>query len=178
MRVLRAPTWERIISAEEVEHLLPAAPRQHILPQEVLSTLESITDTTIVFSAPSEFLRSLRSGDVLIATATDTRSGFLRTMTGFSIDENNHLIIATTPAQASDLIPRAPSGNRIEKRIDVNGNPEYFYVTQEEVINYKEGPETTVMLYTFLSDHELLITTNEDVVDAVVERLGEKDVQK
>lgn len=174
LRILEAPSYERVKREQTREEKLPQPPQRHTLSSDVLETIEDIIEDEIIFLNPHEFLRELNIGDIIIGRASDERLGFLRVIQDFE-QRDGRLVIKTRDANASEASLQSSDRQDVVIRYNDEGRAEYYKVIEEVVTEFVEGPTVPVLMYTFLSDKELLITTNEDVIREVVERLASRE---
>ncbi len=176
-RVLSAPRYTQQIEIVAQEHVLMQPPQRHILSPDVMTSLEEITETTLVFTKPDKFLTELSIGDIIIIPRQqggEGTAGFLRAVVGFEII-NKQLVITTRDANLSEVVISAPPNTNVNTRLKDDGSLEYYYTASEEKVIDTEGPTETLLLYTFLSDTQLLITTHEAVTAEIVERLSSRE---
>ncbi|MCB9809253.1 serine hydrolase family protein [Candidatus Nomurabacteria bacterium] len=171
MRVLRAPTVTRQMDTRIVEKPIEEIPR-HPLPDSTLAAITTITDTEIIFAQPDAFLKDLSVGDVITNRSNALSAAFIRMIDDFVLT-NDSFTIMTHDVSLRELSADVPEGATLILKPDENGELVKYAQTEEEITTYIEGPLVPVLYWAFLGNQYIVITTHVDVIDAIIERLGE-----
>ncbi len=156
-----------------IDTILTTVPKRHILTSDILGAIQSITPEEIIFARAHNEIRAFSLGDIIVGQPTSTTPGFVRKIVNFSLDEAGLLHVATLQASGTDILPDA-AGKEIKQRVNTSGAVEYYTTHEEEQVSRDAGERKIVLFYTFISDTQLLIATDPQVLSEIIERSAKK----